>query len=193
MPIAQDEPSDLQKLGLTKIQQDFPLNFHHKLFSASLWHQEAIKRAYKDVLGLNYIQHLSINVINPKNEILFLSSTPTTALNIFRNELIKYDNTLHPTVFKNKAFYWWDECYTPTMAAEVKWHKERRNGLACGFILTEKINDYHFMYSYGAKKDNPEIRQHVLNLQDYFLAAGKHCYERIQSIHAKYEEIPDFS
>lgn len=41
-----------------------------------------INKACSDILGLQHIIHLSINVIDPTNEIMFLSATPNTEINV---------------------------------------------------------------------------------------------------------------
>ena len=118
------------------------IRFHKDILVISLLNLIKIKKCYSDILGLNYIDHLSINIVNPANEIVFLSSTPLTGINVCSTDLWKHDASIHPQTFTTKNFYWWDECYDGEYYHILKSVKERANGLSVGFILVKKIESF---------------------------------------------------
>ncbi len=159
------------------------IKFHKNIFEISLFNLQDIKKAYMDVLGLNYINHLSINVINPENEIMFISAKPNTGINVCATDLWKFDKSISPLMYKNNTFYFWDACYQKQAFWKLKLAKEIENRIACGFVVVDKIGDYFLMYSYGLDYDSVELRNQVEDMQDYFINMGRHCFSRVQSIY----------
>jgi len=164
------------------------VKFHRNIFEISLFNLQAIRKAYSDVLGLEHIVHLSINVVDPKNEIMFLSAKPNTGINVCGTDLWQFDKSISPIMYRNHNFYFWDHCYQKKAFWELKIAKEMENGIMCGFVVIEKINDYFIMYSYGLDADSVDLRQNVANMQDYFIEMGKYCFQRVQPIYEKYNQ-----
>lgn len=163
------------------------VKFHRNIFEISLFNLQAIRKAYSDVLGLEHIVHLSINVVDPENEIMFLSAKPNTGINVCGTDLWQFDKSISPAMYKNHKFYFWDSCYQKKAFWELKIAKEHENGIRCGFVVIEKINGYYVMYSYGLDDDSIELRDHITQMQDYFIEMGKYCFQRVQPIYEKYD------
>lgn len=66
---------------VTGFKQRLP-KLHKDILLISLKNYKQIKKTYSAVLGLNAIDHLSVNVVNPSGEMVFLSSTPYTGINV---------------------------------------------------------------------------------------------------------------
>lgn len=162
------------------------VKFRRNIFEISLFNLQAIRKAYSDVLGLHHIVHLSINVVDPQNEIMFLSAKPNTGINVCGTNLWQFDKSISPTIYKNYKFYFWDSCYQKNAFWELKIAKEIENGIMCGFIVIEKVGDYYVMYSYGLDDDSVELREQVTGMQDYFIQMGRHCFHRAIPIYEKY-------
>lgn len=164
------------------------VKLRENIFEISLFNLERIKKAYSDILGLKHIVHLSINIINPNNEIMFLSTKPNTGINVCGTHLLQFDKSISPSMYKNNEFYFWDSCYQKKAFWELKVAKEMENGILCGFAVIKKINDNFLMYSYGLDDDSVELRETIENMQDYFVEMGGYSFERVYPIFEKYNQ-----
>ena len=55
---------------------------HHDVLNISFSHRHRIKNVFGDFLGMNGIEHFSLDLVDPKGEMLFLSGTPQHAFEI---------------------------------------------------------------------------------------------------------------
>lgn len=159
---------------------------HKDILLISPLNYTRIRKAYKQVLGLNGIDHLSINMVNPEGEIVFLSSTPATGQNVCGTDLWRYDFSIHPEMYENKKFYWWDACYATGMKKVLKFEKETKNKLNCGFICTRKVEDFHLMYSFATREPDLEIRENIEKYQNVFVDMGDYCYGLVRDLYERY-------
>ena len=159
---------------------------HKDLLLISIKYYKQIKKAYFEVLGLNAIDHLSINLVNPDGEMVFLSSTPYTGINVCSSELWLHDSSIHPNTYENKDFYWWDDCYSVQMKSVLKLEKEIKNNLNYGFILTKKIENFYLLYSFATKEKDIYIKKMFEEYKNTFIDMGDYCYSEIRSIYEQY-------
>jgi hypothetical protein len=167
--------------SLSLSRDNFP-KFHKGIFSCSLKNQTKIKKSYSDVLGLQYLDHLSINIVSPIDEIIFISSTPETGINVCASGLWVFDYSIHPDVFKNRSFYWWSECYDNKKFSVLKQRKELANGLNDGFIFSKKVNNHYVLYSFASRSKKENFIDFVKSNHKYFFDAGDHCLDKIKNI-----------
>lgn len=170
----------MKGVGLEKVV------FHPELLTISLFNLKKIKLAYSDILGMNYIDHFSINIINPRNEIVFLSSTPNTGINICSTDLWKHDLSIHPSIFNNKKFFFWDDCYAEKFRNVLKIEKEKKNNLELGFVCVRKKNGFVIEYSFGSKFSNKDFVNDLPNMQNLLFNMGDHCYDKVRQIYQNY-------
>lgn len=160
---------------------------HKDLLVISLLHYSKIRKAYSEILGLNAIDHLSINMVNPEGEIVFLSSTPATGQNICAGNLWHYDFSIHPQVYENQPFYWWHNCYAEGMQQLLKSEKETKNNLSYGFVFSQKTpENFHILYSFATREADPEVCSDIEQHQNLFIAMGEHCYNLVRPIYEQY-------
>tara|TARA_R110000868_G_scaffold134834_1_gene347075 strand:- start:1525 stop:1878 length:354 start_codon:yes stop_codon:yes gene_type:complete len=79
-----------------------------------------IKKAYKEILGLNDIDHVSINIVNQNNEMTIISLNPAIAYSIISDGSYIYNGSISPDFYMNKNFYTWEEAYDPNFKLLVK-------------------------------------------------------------------------
>jgi hypothetical protein len=159
---------------------------HKDILLISLYEYKCIKKAYSSVLGLNAIDHLSINVVNPSGEMVFLSSTPYTGINVCNGDLWLYDSSIHPNTYENKEFYWWDDCYAPKMRTIIKKEKEIKHNLQFGFVFSKKVENFYLLYSFATKEKDPEIKKLIEQYKSTFIDMGDYCYSEIKPIYEQY-------
>lgn len=159
---------------------------HKDILLISFYEYIDIKKAYSAVLKLNAIDYLSISIINPAGEMVFLSSTPSMDINIYKEDLWLYDASVHPATYQNKKFYWWDDYYLPEKRKILKQEKEIKNNLHFGFVCTKKVEKFYLLYSYATKEKDPEIKKLIEEYQTTFVDMGDYCYSRIRTIYKKY-------
>lgn len=159
---------------------------HKDILLIALYEYTKIKKAYSAVLRLNAIDYLSINIVNPCGEMIFLSSTPSVDMDIYSGDLWLYDRSIYPATYQNQKFYWWDDCYLPEMAGILKQEKEIKNNLHCGFVCVKQIKNFYLLYSYATKEKDPEIKKVIEEYKNTFIDMGDYCYSRIRTIYEKY-------
>lgn len=163
----------------------FP-RFHKDILSISLMNYKQIKKTYLAVLGLKGIDHLSVNIVNPEGEMVFLSSTPYTGINVCGCSLWKYDVSIHPNTYENKNFYWWEDCYCEEMKMTLKLEKETKNNLGLGFVIAKKIDKFYIMYSFATKEQDPYMKEIIKQYKKTFIDMGDYCYSEIKSLYQRY-------
>ena len=166
---------------------------HKEILFISLIHYKEIRKIYSEVLRLNAIDHLSINLVNPDGEIVFLSSTPYTGINVCGGKLWLYDISIHPETYENKEFYWWEDCYCKEMKQELQLEKEIKNNLNIGFIISRKVQDFYIMYSFATREKDPDIKEIIKQYKRNFVDMGDYCYSGIKQIYQLYAgpyEVP---
>jgi hypothetical protein len=161
----------------------FP-KFHKNLLTISLYHRQTILEKYSDILGLNNIEHISVNVIDPKGELVFLSATPLTGINVCSSKLYLYDLSIHPSMYMTKDFYWWNDCYIPIMKDKLKLEKEKKNKLQHGFIVTEHKDNFIFLYSF-ATRNTKNIESWLTAEKNKFIfrQMGRYCFNSMKNLY----------
>lgn len=159
--------------------------FHKEILTISLFNLKEIKEAYQKVLRLNYLDHLSINIINPNKEIIFLSSTPQTGSNVCSSDLWLQDSSIHPKTYEHQKFYFWEDCYAKDFKAILKKEKELKNGLYCGFICAQKVEEFYILYSFATRFSDPKIKAHLHSSRNILKEMGNYCYNNIKPLYQR--------
>ena len=83
-----------------------------------------IKKSYKEILGLEHIDHVSINIVNSRAEMTIISLNPSIAHAIINDGSYIYNGSISPDFYMNKDFYTWEEAYDPNFKALLKGKKD---------------------------------------------------------------------
>ena len=168
-------------------QEHFPLV---KLFPdvvyISFRHRKEISRIFNDVLGLHDIDHISIDIIDTDNTLVYFSTTPSMGYNLITGNLWPYDGSISPTYFGSYPFYYWDQTYHQKYFHHIKKIKETDYGFAFGFTLVRKIAGFHILYSFATRNNDPEKKLLFLSNTSDLLKIGDFCYKSIRDIYACY-------
>jgi len=159
---------------------------HSDVLNISFRHLYQIKSVFGEILGIDGIEHFSLDLVNPDGEMLFFSGTPQHAFEICHRGLGKYDGIISPTYYENYEFYWWSEAAHKAYSDEIKKIREGYLGLKHGFMLVRKWNNFHLIYSFATKRSDPHFQSMVINKINSFLKMGDYAYSRMSETYAIY-------
>ena len=159
---------------------------HKDVLNISFLHRHKIKSVFGDILGIDGIEHFSLDLVNPNGEMLFLSGTPQHAFEICNRGLGQFDGIISPTYYENNEFYWWDDAYHKAFSSEIKKIREGYLGLKHGFMLVRKWNDFYLIYSFATKNSSHNFRMKVINKLDSFFKIGDYAYTMMRDVYGTY-------
>lgn len=159
---------------------------HSDVLNISFFHRHIIKTVFGDFLGMEGIDHFSLDLVNPAGEMLFFSGTPQHAYEICKRGLDKYDGIISPEYYKNFEFYWWNDAAHKAYAEKISNIREYSLGLRNGFMLVRKWNDFHLIYSFATKRADAAFQSHVINSINLFLKMGDHAYSLMRDTYSLY-------
>lgn len=174
------------------IKEDSPTNafelvrLHSEASTLSFENKFKIMQVMRKFLGNLRLNHISLDLCTPDNEMLFLSSNPTTGYNICSTPLWKFDGSISPTHFKNKSFYWWDETYLPEAKDAIMLRKENAHGISRGFMLSKKVEGFRFVYSFGLEENHNDNERFVQEHRDAYMQIGDLAYLGLKNLYQKY-------
>ena len=145
-----------------------------------------LRKTYAEIVGLEKIDHFSINIESPDGFLTFLSYNPSISLMLMQSGLLPYDGSVSPTIFRKRDAYIWDKVYNPKFSEKIKHIKEYKYGIDKGVVLVTKINGFYIMYSFATKKDGQELIENMLEYKEKFLQMGDHCYGCVRDIYNSY-------
>ncbi|HBI21972.1 MAG TPA: hypothetical protein DDY37_05230 [Legionella sp.] len=142
-------------------------------------HKRAILSVFRDVIGINDIDHLSIACITHTNEVMFLSHTPSIEYHLMTSPLWSYDLLHTPHFYKNDDAKSWSELYHPDQYADLHAIKQAKHGFTTGFSIPIKRHGMHLVYSFATKSPNIHSNVFCLEKHDEFLRLGHYCFNQL--------------
>ncbi len=143
-------------------------------------------KTYQEIIGLDGIDHFSINIADRKGEMAFLSYNPGMAYSAYLNKTYIYNGSISPTVYDKLDFYTWEEAHDPRFRENVTDIIQRKHGLDLGMIFTKKIAGFTLLYSFATRKNGEDFRLNGLENKSKFLQMGDHCLDQIKHIYQSY-------
>jgi hypothetical protein len=159
---------------------------HQDVLYVSFKHHHVIKTVFSDILGLEGIEHFSLDLVNPDGEMIFFSGTPQHAYEICRRGLGKYDGIISPDYYRNFEFYWWTDAAHKAYANQIRNIREGLLRLKHGFMLVRKWDDFHLIYSFATKQKDSAFQSHVINKINFFLQMGDYAYSKMRELYSYY-------
>ena len=141
-----------------------------------------IRKVYREIIGLNNINHFSINVVDYDEKMTILSYNPQIAYNIFKDGSYRYNGSISQTYYNNKDLYTWDETYDPKFHNILKNNMERKNGIQKGVVLIKRIHGLTLLYSFATKSNGTDFVSEIENQKELFYGMGDHCFEQVSDI-----------
>ena len=163
-----------------------PPRLHKDALLMSFENQWNIRQAYKEIIGLNDIDHLSINIVSPNGEMSIISYNPSIVYKIFKDGTYLYNGTISPTYYEKLDFYAWDQCYDKRFYSKVKLSLQTKNGIDSGVNLIHRAFGFNILFSFASKRKNSDLFLNAAENNKEFLKMGFHCLDLIKGIYSQY-------
>lgn len=165
---------------------------HKDALSVSFKHAWKIKKIYNEIIGLNQIDHFSINVVDTHGEMSIISYSPSIVYNIFKDGTYIYNGTISPTYYENLDFYAWDQCYDRRFYNSIKNSLQVKNGIDCGVVLVHREHGFNIIFSFASKVKNSDLLANSIENGREFMKMGFHCLESIKDIYSEHHDHEEF-
>jgi hypothetical protein len=174
--------------GINKNKIKIPGNIilHKNIFDVLFNHKKEIYMRLIDLQGPFLIDHIAIKIINPNDEIIIFSITPSVEYNLIVQGLWKFDHGFLPTFQKLNKLQIWDDAYEKEYFNEIKSLKENKHGFTLGFNIYRNHGTFNFIYSFATRSKNNNLYDYYNNHIDEISELGDYGYKSIQSIYSKY-------
>ncbi len=147
------------------------------------WH---IQKIYKEIIGLNNVDHFSINIVPPNGEMSIISYSPSIIYKIFNDGSYLYNGSISPTYYEALNFYTWDQCYDKRFYSKIKLSLQTQNGIDTGIVMVHREVGFNILFSFAAKNKKNHLLEQAVENNTEFLKMGFHCLEQIKGIYSQY-------
>ena len=155
-------------------------------------HKRKASRFFRDVIGLCEVDHAAISIINNRNEIFFLSFTPSIEYQLMIFNLWQHDTSFKPEFYTNDQGEYWNKLYSNEKQHELIKIKQLNTKLQAGISIPRKIQGGYVIYSFAVKSSNPITWQMLYDKQDKLAKMGQYClnqlFEAIPLHHMLYQQ-----
>ncbi len=145
-------------------------------------HKRVALGVFRDVIGINEIDHISIACINMNDEVIFISHTPSIEYNLITSGLWVYDMAYHFDFYKNNNNQYWDQLYHHTKLAELTNIKQTTHQFSSGFSIPIKQDNCHLIYSFATKSKDAHSKSFFCDKQDELVKIGHYCFHKLATI-----------
>lgn len=169
-----------------------PPRLHKEALIMSFKHQWLIRKIYHEIIGLEGVDHFSINIVDTNGEMSIISYNPAIAYEIYQDGTYLYNGTISPTYYENMDFYTWDQCYDRRFYTSVKNSLQVKNGIDTGIAMVHRENGYNIIFSFASKSPSSGLLSNSIENSRQFMKMGFHCLDLIKEIYTEYNTDPNF-
>ena len=142
-------------------------------------HYRNIKRIFGDVLGLFEVDYLSIMVITPQNELLFLSSQPSIECNLIEHGLWQYEPCLNDAFLSGTTHQYWSNVYLQPVHKKLLYYKQEIFQFGFGLAIPHLFREFRVIYTFAFKANDVITRQKTENNIPRLGDMGQYCLQNI--------------
>lgn len=145
-----------------------------------------IKKKFGSVIGFYEIHHISITIIDPSNEMVVFSTTPSIEYHLITQDLWKHDLTVLSHAHRDDELIWWDMDNTNSFYSQIDNIKKQKNNYTLGMSLARKIDGFCIIYSFATKSREAALKSYYISNIERLYDIGDHCYKSIRDIYSAY-------
>jgi hypothetical protein len=142
-------------------------------------HYRAMRKIFRNVLGLFEIDYLCIALITPQHELLFMSSEPSIEFNLIEHNLWSLDPSLQKAFFQSGKMQFWGELYSREADDQLCFYKQKMHRFHIGLSIPSVFDKYRIIYTFAAKSDDLNIRNNLKDNTENLLSMGQFCLKTI--------------
>lgn len=165
-----------------------PANLHNMASIISFENAFNIRKIYKEVVGMDYIDHVSINIVNSQGKMLIFSVNPQIAYSIIKDGSYIFNGSISPDFYTKKQFYTWEDGYDPQCFNEIKAKLQLKNNIDMGCVIVKKIEKFYILFSFAKKNKGLILKEAILDNKNYYYNIGMFLLTRINNIYINYCE-----
>lgn len=155
---------------------------HEKAAIISFENCFKLGKIYKEIIGIDNVDHFSLNVVDADGKMSILSYNPQIAYNIFKDGSYLYNGSISPSYYNNFDQYTWDETYDPQYYNTLINNMERKNGINKGFVLIKRVYGLTLLYSFATKGHSLDFQEKIQGQREKFYEMGDYCFDLIKPI-----------
>ena len=159
---------------------DVPLITLHPAAKDFLFkHYRSLKRIFGDVLGLLEVDYLSIALITPQNELLFLSSQPSIESNLIEHGLWQHDPCLNHVFLNGASHQYWNSIYLKPAHEKLLYYKQEAFEFGFGLAIPDRFKEFQVIYTFGFKATDAITKHKIENNIKKLCNMGQYCLQNI--------------
>jgi len=176
----------MNRLSLVSQQKNQSnIRLHTDIINILFSHKKEVSNKFRDIKGLHCLDHIAINIVNPENEVVIFSFTPSIEYNLIIQGLWQYDITFCSNNYEDNTIIWWDKNSSDT-DNEIRKIKETDHNFTLGFNINKKINGFKLIYSFATRNKDEYIRQYYTKIKQELVLFGDYCYKLINNLYLLY-------
>jgi hypothetical protein len=165
--------------------EQLPFKLYSEILALLFAHRNKISMQFSDLKSLYHLSHIAVTIINPDDEIVIFSATPSVEYNIITENLWREDIAFNLHHFEHARLVWWDENTSP-FYNQIKSLKEISHHFTVGFNLYKKVNNFKFIYSFASRNPHDNIRAYYMDLRKELFALGDYSYKLMRNLYVQY-------
>jgi hypothetical protein len=154
------------------------ITLHPEVIEILFENRPYVKKVFSNLRGLHGITHMAMACIDPSDELMVFSSTPTIEYNLIHQNLWVHDHAFVPEAELKNALLWWDYPHDKLEKIKLKHHH-----LTVGMTICRPIGDFRLVYSFATDEKYKNLRQYytenlfgLIDMGDYFYKSLRERY-----------------
>ena len=155
------------------------INLHPEAQVFLFQYYRKLKLILCDVLGHLEIDYMAIALLNPQNELFFLSSKPSLECNLIEHNIWQYDACFQRDFLLQGEAQVWEKHYPEAWRTKLLYYKQQLPGFSMGISVPSSFEEYRVVYSFALESTNEAIKKNIINNIDTLTNMGKFCLRKI--------------
>lgn len=176
-------------MDLCNVVKTSILRMHPNIMDVLFKHKNEIFAKLNDIRGIYYLDHIAIILINPHNEIIIFSITPSVEFNLLAHNLWEFDLSFNPSAYKAHDLLFWNKAYVNPYKNQLLSIKETQHNFQLGFNILRPIDNFNLIYSFATRQQGLESQPYYQELANELLSLGDYSYRQLRHIYTQYSAL----